>query len=526
MTTDPWAETSARASSRPSGSRRGPGPRTRPAASRTISSRTTPTGLREPVGPRTQARHEARMRAVYRRRRVTAAVLLFISLWVLASGCRAMLGLLDGGDAQAEEHSSETGDTVGVVARGPAEEAACPSDDELYGATDEPVPADLRATVDELLADPLVAGRQVSVSVWVDGWGEVASNQPDLALKPASNQKLLVAVGALELLDPEARLTTELRAGAPVEGGTIAGDLVLVAGGDPTLWDVGEHSIYQMAVELRDLGVTHVTGGLVIDESRYDDVRTAPGWTPQQIPGDAAPITAFTVAANRLGDTPAYLADPALGNGEVLRQYLADVGITVDGGVSYADPEAAEAAESLVSVSSPTIAQLVDNMLRNSDNTAAELLVKEIDLAAGGAGTTAGGLQASRAVVEGWCLSLAGGDDDGSGLSYANTRSAREWRQLLQLAQAQDWWPLLYEGLPVAGDADGTLAGRLTGDATAGNLRAKTGTINVARGLTGVFTTAGGRPATFSVIINDEADPAAAVGPTDLLLEAIAAHPG
>ena len=50
--------------------------------------------------------------------------------------------------------------------------------------------------------------------------------------------------------------------------------------------------------------------------------------------------------------------------------------------------------------------------------------------------------------------------------------------------------------------------------------------INVARALTGVFTTAGGRAATFSVIINDEVgDPAVAVAPTDLLLETIAASP-
>lgn len=526
MTTDPWAETSALPSARSAGgaSRRRPGARTRPTASRTISSRTTPTGLREPVGPRTQARHEARMRAVYRRRRIGAAVVLFLTLWVAVSGCRAMLGLLDGGDAQAEERSSEPGEQVGVLTRAAPEETPCPPDEELYGTADEPVPTDLAATVEELLADPLVASREVSVSVWVEGWGEVASHQPDVALKPASNQKLLVAIGALDLLDPDARLTTELRATAPAEGGTIDGDLVVVGSGDPTLWDVGEHSIYQLAVELRDLGITRVTGELLVDESRYDTVRTAPGWTPQQIPGDAAPISAFTVAANRLGDTPEYLGDPALGNAEVLKQYLGDVGITVEGGVGYG--EGAEASEALVSTSSPTVAQLVDNMLRNSDNTTAELLVKEIDVAAGGAGTTAGGLQASRAVVEGWCLSLAGGDDDGSGLSYANTRSAREWRQMVQIAQRQDWWPLLDAGLPVAGDPDGTLAGRLTGEATTGNLRAKTGTINVARGLTGVFTTAGGRAATFSVIINDEADPAAAIAPTDAVLEAIASHPG
>jgi D-alanyl-D-alanine carboxypeptidase/D-alanyl-D-alanine-endopeptidase (penicillin-binding protein 4) len=229
------------------------------------------------------------------------------------------------------------------------------------------------------------------------------------------------------------------------------------------------------------------------------------------------------VAANRLGDTPEYLADPAIGNGQVLRQYLADVGITVEGAVAHADPGIADEAEVLVAAQSPTIAQLVDNMLRNSDNTTAELLLKEIDRATGGDGSTLGGLAAAREVVEGWCVPLDGRDDDGSGLSYVNARSAREWREILQVAQQQDWWPTLDAGLPIAGDDDGTLAGRLTGPATAGNLRAKTGTINVARALTGVFTTAGGRAATFSVIINDDVgDPTPATGPTDQLLELIA----
>jgi len=446
---------------------------------------------------------------------------LLVALWVTVNGCRAVVDWATGSDAEAA--ASRDADRLAAAAP-PGDDEPCPSDDELYGGVDEAVPPALDAALGELAANPEIVGRPVSISVWVDGWGEVVAHEPDLALKPASNQKLIVAIGALELLDPDNRLMTEVRATAAPEDGVVEGDLVVVGGGDPTLWDVGEHSLYELAEVVHDAGVTRVTGTLSVDESRYDDVRVAPGWTPQQIPGDAAPISAFTVKANRLDDTPAYLADPAYGNAQIFLQYLADVGVTVDGGVAAdTSTDAEEADEDLVSMPSPTIAQLVDNMLRNSDNTTAELLLKEIDRATGGDGSTAGGLDAARAVIEGWCVDLEGHDDDGSGLSYANERSAREWREILQIAQRQEWWPMLDAGLPVAGDVDGTLAGRLTGPATAGNLRAKTGTIDVGRALTGVFTTAGGRSATFSVIINDDTgDPTAAVGPTDVLLETIA----
>ncbi|MGI9644455.1 MAG: D-alanyl-D-alanine carboxypeptidase/D-alanyl-D-alanine-endopeptidase [Ilumatobacteraceae bacterium] len=465
---------------------------------------------------RAEPSSSARSRAYRRRRLFLAAALLSASL-LLLSGCRAVLSWLAEDAAEPAAAAELLPDDAPI----PAEE--CDPEDRTFGSSGEPVPADLRDNIDRLLMDPTVGLRQVSVSVWVDGWGEVASLDPDVALKPASNQKVLTAIGALELLDPDATLTTTLGATTRVEGGRIGGDLVLIGGGDPMLWDVGEHSLYAMATRLRDMGVTEVSGALLVDDGRYDARRMAAGWTDQQIPGDAAPISALTVAANRVGDTPDYLRDPATGNGQVLFRYLAEMGITVRGGVSN---ETAEIETELVTLHSPVIARLVDGMMRNSDNTTAELLLKEIGLQASGEGSTAAGLAASRDVVESWCVSLTGLDDDGSGLSYANARSAREWRLMLQGAQEQPWWPAFHDSLPVAGDPDGTLPNRLSGPATVDNLRAKTGTINVARGLSGTFTTAGGRAATFSVIINDPHDPEAAIPPTDELLETIAAHPG
>ncbi len=58
---------------------------------------------------------------------------------------------------------------------------------------------------------PRIAPNAASVSVWIDGLGEVLTRDPDVALAPASNQKLLTAMGALAVLGPDARLATEVK---------------------------------------------------------------------------------------------------------------------------------------------------------------------------------------------------------------------------------------------------------------------------------------------------------------------------
>jgi D-alanyl-D-alanine carboxypeptidase/D-alanyl-D-alanine-endopeptidase (penicillin-binding protein 4) len=459
------------------------------------------------------------MSRVYRQRRIITAVIAAVVVVASVSMARPFGGFFSGSGAEASTSP------VPITA---SDTDACPSDDELYATSTESVPADLQAGIDELLSHSLVTSREVSISVWVDGYGEVVTHNADLALKPASNQKILTAVGALELLDHDQRFTTTVLATSPLDNGVIDGDLVLVGGGDPTLWDVGEHSLLALAGQLRDLGVTQVTGAIYTDDSRYDARRIAQGWTDQQIPGDAAPISALTVKANRLGDTYEYLANPAHGNSIFFSQYLAESGIAVTGGVAPPDSDGSErppAEVELVSVESPTVAELVRMMMKNSDNTTAELLLKEIGLQVADDPSTLSGLAAARQVLEDWCIDVTGVDDDGSGLSYVNSRSALEWRQILQRAQDQDWWPIFHDALPQAGDANGTLTNRLTGDATVGNLRAKTGTISVAKALSGVFTTVDGRQATFSVIVNGP-DSGPTLGPTDELLELIAAHPG
>src|SRR5574341_917556 len=113
--------------------------------------------------------------------------------------------------------------------------------DPSLAAPGAPTPAAVVAAVEQFAADPAVASGSFGVSIWIDGYGEIARN-PDVALLPASNQKLLTAMGVLAVLGPDTRFTTEVRL-------TPDGTLVIVGGGDPTLTTEGTHSLDALAAQ-------------------------------------------------------------------------------------------------------------------------------------------------------------------------------------------------------------------------------------------------------------------------------------
>ena len=396
----------------------------------------------------------------------------------------------------------------------PSTTASCTADPGL-AAPSTSVPPDLALAVQRFANDPGLTGDRFGLSIWIDGLGEVGALEPDVALLPASNQKLLTAMGVLTVLGPNARLTTVVRK-------TPDGGLAIVGGGDPSLTDRGPNSLDALAARVRAAGVTSVPGALVVDESRYDGMRRAGQWQDWQVMADAGPLSALMVNDDRYRHDAGFLADPALANGQLFRVLLAAHGVAVNGPTVHGvaapnDPVIASL------TSAPVSALLTDTLLR-SDNMAAEELLKEVGHATGAPGSTAGGLAATRAALAPLCVPLAGTDDDGSGLSTADGRSPREWRELLQAARAQSWWPLLRDALPLAGRS-GTLSARFRRTAAEGNVRAKTGTILGGIALSGYGTTAGGRGFVFSVLVNGARAPAAE-RPLDGLITAIAAHPG
>jgi D-alanyl-D-alanine carboxypeptidase/D-alanyl-D-alanine-endopeptidase (penicillin-binding protein 4) len=415
-----------------------------------------------------------------------------------------------------------------------------------------PAAAALAGLIGARLADPRLAGTTVGLSVWADGLGEVASHNADVPLTPASNQKLFTAMGVLSLVPQTDRLVTEARATGAQDGRVLAGDLYLVGGGDPTLNARGAHSLDDLAAAVKARGINEVRGAIVGDETRYDTVRGAPGWLAQHVPVFIGPLSALVVDRNQLRPDADYAANPLPGTLAYFRAALLRAGVRVAGpNVAGAAPATSAV---LAALASPPIGDLVGEMLNQSDNLIAELLVKEVGYRAGrkaatgsgatgtgggsgGAavagsagpgrpgwapGSTAGGLAAMNEAVRGLGVPLAGVAADGSGLSRQDRRSAREWRSLLQAALPRPWAERLVGSLPLGGRT-GTLARRFARTAAEANVRAKTGWIDEARSLSGYLTTAGGRQVVFSVVVNGTTPTSPALNALDGLVAAIAA---
>jgi D-alanyl-D-alanine carboxypeptidase/D-alanyl-D-alanine-endopeptidase (penicillin-binding protein 4) len=370
-----------------------------------------------------------------------------------------------------------------------------------------PRPPALADALTARLADSRFDHVLLGASVWIEGYGEVVAHNADLLLLPASNQKLLTGLASLIVLPRDGTFVTEVHARGPIDDGVLAGELALVGGGDPTFTRIGANSLDELARQVRDAGIRVVRGPVVADESRQESARAAEGWQDWQIPTYAGPLSALTVDDNRYRKDGEYLEEPAVENAEAFVDALRRTGVEVDGPVVAG--VTAPGATRVASSASRPYPELVAEMLLRSDNETAEMLVREMGLLVGGAGTTETGVRVVELALETeLCVELGGHSGDGSGLSRSDLRSARELRVLFQAALGSPWGPELDAALPV-GARTGTLAGRFGGTAAAGNLRAKTGSIIGGRALTGHLRTAGGREVVFSILANGDGSPAA-----------------
>ena len=184
---------------------------------------------------------------------------------------------------------------------------------------------------------------------------------------------------------------------------------------------------------------------------------------------------------------------------QCLHDALTGAGLTV----TAAPRRGSAAGPVLHTVRSPALRDIVRATNLRSVNLYAETLLLHLGKRAGGADDRAAGLAALRAFWTGRGVDLAGAFlQDGSGLSGTNGLTARQLAAVLARA-AQD--PViagaLHASLPVAGQSGG-MRSLLRGDALAGNLRAKTGTLKRTRCLAGYVRTPSGRLRSFAVLLN------------------------
>jgi len=306
---------------------------------------------------------------------------------------------------------------------------------------------------------------------------------PALPLAPASNEKLPLTYAALSNLGATFRMETDVLGEGSQDGVLFDGTLVLVGGGDPTLSTAGLRSL---AAQVRALGIRHVTGSIVGDESLFDARRTVAGWKPSFYIQESPPLSALVVNRARVGR---YVSrTPALAAATAFRTALRAAGVVVDGAATVGRVD--DFAIPLAQLESPPLSVIIRFMDRESDNFTAELLLKQLGAVVAGRGTSAAGAAVVTQTLAEAGVPLSGVRVvDGSGLSRLDRLTANAVAAILRAA-----WndpavrPTFTAALPVAG-VNGTLEDRLRKPPARGRVLAKTGTTSDASALSGYVST-------------------------------------
>ena len=304
--------------------------------------------------------------------------------------------------------------------------------------------------------------------------------------QPASTQKLFTTVPIL-LKQPTSRLVTSIGSAVAPTRGVLRGDLVVTASGDPNL---RVSNLLRLARVVYAAGVRRVTGHLILDVGSLSLNRGRSGWKSSYVPGEVGPLSPFAVNRDQISNASGYLRNPTAANLLVMRHQLNAAGVTILG----SDDVRRHVATSHVFAShaSATLASIIRDTLVFSENFYAEQLL-----------TIQGGRGSVSATASAAGVSSPSYATDGSGLSYSDVQSARGEATLLSYAAATSAGPLLPSSLPVA-CRTGTLEHLLCGSRAAGQVFAKTGTLDHAKALSGYTTDAKGRAVTFSILTNGD----------------------
>lgn len=278
-----------------------------------------------------------------------------------------------------------------------------------------------------------------------------------------------------------------------VVGGALAGDSVTVLGHGP--------GVPAFAVRVTTIDSIAAPGDSVRPRTRARLVREPDGTltvTGVVLTGDT---TSVTIAQR----------DPIAAYLEALRAALIERGIVFGAAPAAADTAApleawsmeSQELDTLFTVQSPPLREILPALEKPSQNQIAEIFLKTLGLELAGAGRADSGRAVVERKLEEWGIDRSGfAVRDGSGLSRHNYLSPETIVRVLDRMRSDTAFAVFYESLPIAG-VDGTIGSRMRGTPAEGNLRAKTGTIDKARALSGYVTTADGHVLIFSTLANN-----------------------
>ena len=191
-----------------------------------------------------------------------------------------------------------------------------------------------------------------------------------------------------------------------------------------------------------------------------------------------------------------------------LGEALRDRGIVVDSVNVVRSDSVGAGGDTIVSVTSKPLREILPALLKPSQNQIAEALLRTIGLERGGAGTADSGRKVVERQLATWGVPPSTYViRDGSGLSRYDYLAPEAIVHILDAMRHSPNFQLFYDGLPIAG-VDGTIKTRMRGTPAENNVHAKTGSVANARSLSGYVRTAGGRTLIFSFLSNNWTVPA------------------
>lgn len=393
---------------------------------------------------------------------------------------------------------------------------------------------------------------------------------PDRYLMPASNQKLFTAFAAYQYLPSSYTYQTYLFADlSKIKNGSINDNVYLKLTGDPTLTYAQLDTLLKSLV---NANITHIDGSFVIDDSAFNNDIMSGGtsWDDSQY-CFGAPLTASMVNHNcivtkiapgtivgapavlqypdypqfssfqnevitgtdtktpckmhvgiadkstfkitgciRLTETPKPIEMavqvPRENFAKSIVSILKKYNITVGQNIEFATIN--EPVKLLATNDSPPLRDLVNTMLKESDNIIANALFKTIgSFYTHQSGSWEGGSAALHAI-----LKTSAGIDlperalfDGAGNSRYNFLTARQIASLLQKIYQAPFANDLINALPISG-IDGTLKDRMQSVELLGKIHAKTGTETAVTSLSGYIVTKNQKILIFAILINGFTD--------------------
>ena len=344
-------------------------------------------------------------------------------------------------------------------------------------------PANIQERIGNLLHHDMFQTSQVGLMVYdLTADSAIFCHNERQLMRPASTMKMVTAVAAIDCLGSSYQLKTQLRYSGTVSDKTLVGNIYCIGGLDPRF---NNDDMRAFVESLRKIEIDTIRGKIVADVSMKDRDLLGEGWCWD----DKNPVLS-PLLVNR---TDNFM--------ETISSILTNTGIYLD---ITTDKGTAPHGTFELCTRTHTIDQILQRMMKKSDNLYAEALFYQIAAQQGSRYATA--KQAAAAIKR--LINKIGlnASDyriaDGSGLSLYNYLTPEVEVGLLKYAwNNEDIYYYLYNSMPIAGQ-DGTLQNRMRGTHAAGNVRAKTGTVTGVSSLAGYCTSSNGHELCFAIINN------------------------